>query len=151
MTVCIRSIYQDITYDGIYQKNEKKKQNKKEDWSDKALEYFLETLREQLVKLMNDRRNKWIMFSKRLERNNKKGLMRSRSIKVIKARRSRRSRSCSTRHHAGKKATNRMSKSAKRCHPSSHLCGHRNRYLQIYNQFIGRCKGGVGDAHWGKS
>ena len=62
------SEYQDITDDDNYQKNEKKKQNKKEDWSDKALEDFLETLREQPVKEMNDRRNKWIMFSKRLEK-----------------------------------------------------------------------------------
>ena len=59
---------QDITDDDNYQKNKKKKPNKKEDWSDKALEDFLETLREQLVKEMNDRRNKWIMFSKRLEK-----------------------------------------------------------------------------------
>ena len=62
------SEYQDITDDDNYQKNKKKKPNKKEDWSDKALEDFLETLREQLVKEMNDRRNKWIMFSKRLEK-----------------------------------------------------------------------------------
>ena len=60
--------YQDITDDEIYQKNKKKKTNKKDDWSDKALENFLETLREQPVKEMNDRRNKWIMFSKRLEK-----------------------------------------------------------------------------------
>ena len=62
------SEYQDITDDDIYEKNKKKKPNKKEDWSDKALENFLETLREQPVKEMNDRRNKWIMFSKRLEK-----------------------------------------------------------------------------------
>ena len=62
------SEYQDITDDDNYQKNKKKKPNKKEDWSDKALEDFLQTLREQLVKEMNDRRNKWIMFSKRLEK-----------------------------------------------------------------------------------
>ena len=62
------SEYQDITDDDNYQKNKKKKPNKKEDWSDKALEDFLETLREQPVKEMNDRRNKWIMFSKRLEK-----------------------------------------------------------------------------------
>ena len=62
------SEYQDITDDDNYQKNKKKKPNKKEDWSDKALEYFLEMLREQPVKEMNDRRNKWIMFSKRLEK-----------------------------------------------------------------------------------
>ena len=60
--------YQDITDDDSYQKNKKKKPNKKDDWSDKALEDFLETLREQPVKEMNDRRNKWIMFSKRLEK-----------------------------------------------------------------------------------
>ena len=58
------SQYQDITVDENYQKNKKKKKNKKEDWSDKALEDFLETLREQPVKEMNDRQNKWIMFSK---------------------------------------------------------------------------------------
>ena len=62
------SEYQDIMDDDNYQKNKKKKPNKKEDWSDKALEDFLETLREQPVKEMNDRRNKWIMFSKRLEK-----------------------------------------------------------------------------------
>ena len=62
------SQYQDITDDDIYEKNKKKKSNKKEDWSDKALEDFLETLREQPVKEMNNRRNKWIMFSKRLEK-----------------------------------------------------------------------------------
>ena len=62
------SEYQDITDDDNYQKNKKKKPNKKEDWPDKALEDFLETLREQPVKEMNDRRNKWIMFSKRLEK-----------------------------------------------------------------------------------
>ena len=59
---------QDITDDDIYQKNKKKKPNKNHDWSDKALEDFLETLREQLVKEMNDRCNKWIMFSKRLQK-----------------------------------------------------------------------------------
>ena len=63
------SEYQDITNDDNYQKNKKKKPNKKEDWSDKALEYFLEMLREEPVKEMNDRRNKWITFSKHLERN----------------------------------------------------------------------------------
>ena len=62
------SEYQDITDDDNNQKNRKKKANKKDDWSDKALEDFLETLREQPVKEMNDRRNKWIMFSKRLEK-----------------------------------------------------------------------------------
>ena len=62
------SEYQDITNDDNYQKIKKKKPNKKEDWSDKALEDFLESLREQPVKEMNDRRNKWIMFSKRLEK-----------------------------------------------------------------------------------
>ena len=62
------SEYQDITDDDNYQKNKKKNPNKKEDWSDKALEDFLETLREQPVKEMNDRRNKWIMFSKRLQK-----------------------------------------------------------------------------------
>ena len=71
----LRSLYnkhyntdKDITDDDIYQKNKKKKPNKKEDWSDKALEDFLETLREQPVKEMNDRRNKWIMFSKHLQK-----------------------------------------------------------------------------------
>ena len=44
------SEYQDITDDDIYEKNEKKKPNKKHDWCDKALEDFLETLREQPVK-----------------------------------------------------------------------------------------------------
>ena len=62
------SEYQDITDDDIYQNNKKNKRNKKENWSDKALEDFMETLREQPVKEMNDRRNKWIMFSKRLEK-----------------------------------------------------------------------------------
>ena len=62
------SEYQDITDDDNYQKNKKKKTNKKDDWSDEALEDFLETLREQPVKEMNDRRNKWIMFSKRLQK-----------------------------------------------------------------------------------
>ena len=62
------SEYQEITDDEISQKNKKKKPNKKDDWSDKALEDFLETLREQPVKEMNDRRNKWIMFSKRLQK-----------------------------------------------------------------------------------
>ena len=56
------SEYQDITDDEIYQKNKKKKPNNKEDWSDKALEDFPETIRG------HDRRNKWIMFSKRLEK-----------------------------------------------------------------------------------
>ena len=72
------SEYQDITDDENYQKNKKKKPNKKEDWPDKALEDFLETLRQQPVKEMNDRRNKWIMFSKRLEKKKNKGMMRSR-------------------------------------------------------------------------
>ena len=63
------SEYQEITDDEISQNNKKKKTNKKDDWSDKALEDFLQTLREQLVKEMNDRRNKWIIFSKHLERN----------------------------------------------------------------------------------
>ena len=62
------SEYNDVTDDDIYQKNKKKKTNKKDDWSDKALEDFLETLREQPVKEMNDRCNKWIMFSKRLKK-----------------------------------------------------------------------------------
>ena len=62
------SEYQDITDDDIYKKNKKKKPNKKDDWSDKALENFLQTLREQPVKEMNDRQNEWIMFSKRLEK-----------------------------------------------------------------------------------
>ena len=52
------SEYQDITDDDNYQKNKKKKPNKKDDWSDKALEDFLEMLREQPVKEMNNRRNK---------------------------------------------------------------------------------------------
>ena len=47
---------QDITDDDIYQKNKKKKPNKNYDWSDKALEDFLETLREQPVKEMNNGR-----------------------------------------------------------------------------------------------
>ena len=64
------SEYQDITDDDIYQKN-KKKPNKKDDWSDKALEDFLETLREAALKETKDRRNKWIMFLKRLERKKK--------------------------------------------------------------------------------
>ena len=62
------SEYQDIPDDDINPKNKKKKPNKKDDWSDKALEDFLETLREQPVKEMNDRHNKWIMFSKRLQK-----------------------------------------------------------------------------------
>ena len=62
------SEYNDISDDDIYQKNKKKKPNKKEDWSDKALEDFLETLRQQPVKEMNDRRNKWIMFTKPLQK-----------------------------------------------------------------------------------
>ena len=62
------SEYQDIRDDDIYQKIKKKKPNKKDNWSDKALEDFLETLREQPVKEMNDRRNKCIMFSKCLEK-----------------------------------------------------------------------------------
>ena len=62
------SEYQDITDDDNYQKNKKKKTNRTNNWYDKALEDFLETLREQPVKEMNDRRNKWIMFSKRLEK-----------------------------------------------------------------------------------
>ena len=62
------SDYKEITDDDISQKNKKKKTNKKDDWSDKALEDFLETLREQPVKEMNDRCNKWIMFSKHLEK-----------------------------------------------------------------------------------
>ena len=65
------SEYQDITDDENYQKNKKKKANKEEDWSDKALEDFLETVREQPVKETNNRGNKWIMFSKRLESNKK--------------------------------------------------------------------------------
>ena len=68
------SDYQEISDDESSQKNKKKKTNKKEDWSDKALEDFLETLREQPVKEMNDRRNKWIMFSKHLQ---KKGTKKS--------------------------------------------------------------------------
>ena len=63
--------------DNIKQKKMKKKADtshkqkskcKRDDWSDKALDDFLETLREQPVKEMNDRRNKWIIFAKRLER-----------------------------------------------------------------------------------
>ena len=65
------SEYQDIMDDDIYQENKKKKPNKKEDWSDKALEDFLETLREDALKETNDRRNKWIMSSKSLESNKK--------------------------------------------------------------------------------
>ena len=62
------SEYQDISDDDIYNKNKKKKTNRTNNWYDKALEDFLETLREQPVKEMNDRHNKWIMFSKRLEK-----------------------------------------------------------------------------------
>ena len=36
-------------------------------WTDDQLRKFLMTLREQPVKEMNDIRNKWVMFSKRLE------------------------------------------------------------------------------------
>ena len=71
------SEFQDITDDENYQNNRKKKPNKKQDWSDKVLEDFLETLREQPVKEMNDRRNKWIMFSKRLEKKGTKRRMMS--------------------------------------------------------------------------
>ena len=73
VTVCIRSRSIKTTDDDIYEKNKKKKPNEKDDWSDKALENFLETLREQPVKEMNDRRNKWIMCSKtfRKERHQK--------------------------------------------------------------------------------
>ena len=80
------SEYQDITDDDNYQKNKKKKPNKKEDWSDKALEDFLETLREQPVKEMNDRRNKWIMFSKRLQNNDecRKQVFRINSLPDVK-------------------------------------------------------------------
>ena len=35
------SEYQEITDDDTHQKNKKKKPNKKDDWSDKALEDFL--------------------------------------------------------------------------------------------------------------
>ena len=62
------SEYQDITDDDIYEKNKKKKPNKKDDWSDKASEDFLETLREQPLKEMNDRHNKCIMLWKHLEK-----------------------------------------------------------------------------------
>ena len=48
--------------------HKQKSKDKKDDSSDKALDDFLETLREQPVKEMNDRRNKWIIFAKRLER-----------------------------------------------------------------------------------
>ena len=65
------SLHQKSEYQDIYQKN-KKKTNIKDYWSDKALEDFVETFREQLVKEMNDRCNKWIMFSKRLEKKGKK-------------------------------------------------------------------------------
>ena len=127
------SEYQDITDDDNYQKNKKKKPNKKEDRSDKALDDFLETLWEQPVKEMNDTRNKWIMFSKPLERNKKNGMMRSCSRKGRKARSSGRSQSRNTRCRAGKKArraTRWRSKSAKRCRASSHLFARRNMYLQ---------------------
>ena len=50
------SEYQDITDDDNYQKNKKRKPNKKDDWSDKALEHFLEMLREQTGK-----RDEWYM------------------------------------------------------------------------------------------
>ena len=46
------SEYQDITDDDNYQKNRKKKLNKKNDWSDKPLEDFLERLRDDLLKEM---------------------------------------------------------------------------------------------------
>ena len=49
-----------------------KYQGQKNDWSENALDDILETLREQLVKEMNDRSNKWIMFAKRLEKRDKK-------------------------------------------------------------------------------
>ena len=128
------SEYQDITDDDIYEKNKKKKTNKKDYWSDKALEHFLETLREKPVKEMNDRRNKWIMFSKRLEKKGtKKGMMRSRWRKGRKAQHSHRNWSCSSRRHTGKKgrtATHHRSKSTKRCRASSHLRACKNRYLQ---------------------
>ena len=65
------SEYQDITDDDIYEKNKKKKPNKKENWSDKALEDFLETLREDALKETNERCNKCIMFSKHLEKKKK--------------------------------------------------------------------------------
>ena len=63
--------------DNIKQKKMKKKADtsqkqkskyKKDEWSEKAVDDFLETLREQPVKEMNDRRHKWIMFAKRLGR-----------------------------------------------------------------------------------
>ena len=41
---------------------------KRDDWSEKTLDNFLETLRKQPAEEMNDRRNKWIMFAKRLEK-----------------------------------------------------------------------------------
>ena len=110
------SEYQKITEDDIYQKNKKKKPNKKGDWSDKALKGFLEIIREQPLKEMKDRRNKCIMFSKRLEANKKKGIMGSHSRKGRKGRHSSISQSCSTRHRAGKKAhraTPHRSKSTK--------------------------------------
>ena len=73
VTVCIRSrSIKKLLMMTFTRRIKIKKPNKKDDWSDKALEVFLETLREQLVKEMNDRRNKWIMFSKRLERNKKR-------------------------------------------------------------------------------
>ena len=65
VTVCIRSWSIKTLQIMTFTRNIEKK-NKKDDWYDKALEDFLETLREQPVKEMNDRRNKWIMFSKRL-------------------------------------------------------------------------------------
>ena len=44
-----------------------KSQRKNDEWSMKALEDFLETLREQPAKEMNDRCNKWIMFVERMK------------------------------------------------------------------------------------
>ena len=65
VTVCIKSrSIKTLRLMKIIRRIKRRKNNKKEDWSDKALEDFLKTLREQPVKEMNDRRNKWIMFSK---------------------------------------------------------------------------------------
>ena len=85
-----------------------------------ALEDFLETLREQPVKEMNDRWNKWIMFSKRLERN----MLPERRI------------------HDAWPTLPRDTVLPPICVAAE---------TGIYNQFIGRCKGSVWDAHWGKS
>ena len=70
VTVCIRSrSIKTLLIMTFYQKNRKNKQNKKDYSSDEALDNFLQTFREEVLKEMNYRHNKWIMFSKCLERN----------------------------------------------------------------------------------